>query len=142
MAPTIHVGTILMKDGAGMPKLGFETEPCFGEWSSVRALNGFALDRKLHDAGWNYFFMAAEIKVMFLGTLGAAKVQNALRRIVAKVKQQNFNSLEVTEIATRSFFGVPYVTVAAHSRHVQQSCNLDTPEARLIAQHDAEWATG
>lgn len=142
MSPTIHVGTILMKDWAGMPKLGLETEPCIGEWNSVRALNGFALDRKIHAAGWNFFFMAAEIKVMFLGTLGAAKIHNALRRIVAKVKPENFNSLEVTEIAARSFLGVPYVTVAAHSRHVQQSCNLDGPEARLMSQRDAAWARG
>ena len=31
--------------------------------------------------------------------------------------------LEVTKIVGRHFLGVPYVTVSAHSRHMQQSCN-------------------
>ena len=74
--------------------------------------------------------MAAEVKVMFLGVLGAAKIQNALQRIFAKVKPQHFNGLEVTGIVARHFLGVPYVTVSAHSRHMQQGCYLDSAEAR------------
>jgi hypothetical protein len=65
-----------------------------------------------------------------------------LKRILEKVKQQQFNGLEVTEIAARRFLGVPYVTVSAHSRHMQQSCYLDSTEARQTSQHDAEWARG
>ena len=106
------------------------------------ALNGFALDRKIHAAGWNFFFMAAEIKAMFLGFLGAAKIQSALKRILAKVESQHFNGLEVTEIVARRFLGVPYVTVSAHSRHIQQSCSLDSSETRRTSQNDAAWARG
>ena len=122
--------------------LGLESEPCSGEWSLVKVLDGFALDRKIHAAGWNFFFMAAEVKVMFFGSLGAAKIQNALKRILEKVKQQQFNGLEVTEIVARRFLGVPYVTVSAHSRHMQQSCYLGSAKAREASQHDAEWARG
>ncbi len=124
-----------------MPQLlGLETQPCSGDWSAVDALDGFAVDRKIHAAGWNFFFMATEVKVMFFGGLGAAKIQNALQRILAKVKSQHFNSLEVTAIVARRFLGVPYVTVSAHSRHMQQGCNLDGLEARRRSQNDAEWA--
>lgn len=50
-----------------MPELlGFETEPCFGEWSWVNVLDGVALDRKMRVA-----VMATEVKVMFWGSLGA-----------------------------------------------------------------------
>jgi hypothetical protein len=131
MAQNVKVGTILMKEWPGMPQLiGFETEPCFEEWSAVKALEPFALDRKIHAAGWNLFFMAAEVKTMFFGSLKAAKVQSALQRILAKVKPEHFNGLEVTAIVARHFFGVPYVTVSAHSRHMQHSCNLDSSEVR------------
>jgi hypothetical protein len=58
------------------------------------------------------------------------------------VKPQNFNSLQVTEIVARRFLGLPYVTVSAHSRHMQQSCNLDSAEARQTSQDNAEWARG
>ena len=122
--------------------LELESEPCWGEWSLLKVLDGFALDRKIHAAGWNFFFMAAEVKVMFFGSLGVAKIQKALKRILEKVKQQQFNGLEVTEIVARRFLGVPYVTVSAHSRHMQQSCYLDSTEARQTSQHDAKWARG
>jgi hypothetical protein len=143
MPPTVHVGTILMKEWPGISQLlGLESERCSGEWSLLKVLDGCALDRKIHAAGWNFFFMAAEVKVMFFGALGAAKMQNALKRILEKVKQQQFNGLEVTEIVARRFLGVPYVTVSAHSRHMQQSCYLDSTEVRQTSQHDAEWARG
>ena len=50
--------------------------------------------------------MAAEVKVMFFGALGAKKIQNALKRILEKVKRQHFNALEVTEIVAKRFLGV------------------------------------
>jgi hypothetical protein len=143
MSLTVQAGTILMKEWPGMTKLlGLESEPCSAEWSLLKILDGFALDRTIHAAGWNFFFMATEVKVMFLGSLGAIKIQNALQRILKKVKEQHFNGLEVTEIVSRRFLGVPYVTICAHSRHMQQSCYLDTVEVRQTNQRHAEWARG
>ena len=143
MPPTVQVGTILMKEWPRMTELlGLKNEPYSENWSTVTVLDGFALDRKIHAAGWNFFFMAAEVKVMFFGALGAKKIQNALRRILAKVELQDFNGLEVTGIVAKRFLGVPYVTVSAHSRHVQQSCHLDGAEVRRRSQQDADWARG
>ena len=122
--------------------LMLDSEPCSGRWTVLKVLGGFDLDRKIHAGGWNFFFMAAEVKVMFFGTLGAAKIQKAVERILQKVKLENFNGLEITEIVAKHFLGVPYVTVAAHSRHMQKSCSLDSPELRRMAQSDAELATG
>jgi hypothetical protein len=143
MPSTVQVGTILIREWPGMPQLaGFETEPRFGEWSMVKTPDAFPLDRKIHAAGWNFFFIATEVKAMFFGSPGAATIQSALKRILAKVKPQHFNGLEVTEIVTRRFLGVPYVTVSAHSRHMQQSCSLDSAEARQTSHDDANWAKG
>jgi hypothetical protein len=143
MPSTVQVGTILMKEWPGMPQLlGFETEPGLGEWTMVKTPDAFTLDRKIHAAGWNFFFMAAEVKAMFFGSLRAVKVQSALKRILAKVKQQHFNGLEVTSMVSRHFLGVPYVTVSAHSRHLQRSSNLDSAEIRQTSQDAAQWANG
>ncbi|MGO9168555.1 MAG: hypothetical protein ACLP56_16950 [Candidatus Sulfotelmatobacter sp.] len=86
--------------------------------------------------------MAAEVKVMFFGALGAKKIQNALQKIFGKVKQQHFNGIEVTGIVAKRFLGVPYAVVTAHSRHVQQSRYLDSIAARRASQHNAESARG
>jgi hypothetical protein len=143
MPSTVEVGTILMREWPGMPQLiGVETEPVFEQWSMVKVPDTSLLDRKIRAAGWNFFFMATEVKAMFFGSLNATKIQSALRRILAKVKLQHFNGLEVTEIVVRHFLGVPYVTMSAHSRHLQHSCNLDSAEARQTSQDNAEWARG
>jgi hypothetical protein len=143
MSPTIQVGTTLMEDWPPMPQfLGLESEPYSGNWSLVKVLDGCALDRKIRASGWNFFFMAAEVKAMFFGALGAKKIEQALKRILGKVKQQHFNGLEVTEIVAKRFLGVPYAIVSAHSRHVQQSCYLASDQTRRTSQHDAEWARG
>ena len=143
MLPAVQVGTILMRESPRMTQLfGLESESYSGEWGVVKAFDSFAIDRKIHAAGWNFFFMAAEVKALFFGALGAKKIQNALERILGKVKQQHFNGLEVTGIVAKRFLGVPYITISAHSRHLQQSCNLDGTEARRTSQHDEEWARG
>ena len=132
-----------MKEWPGMPQLtGFETEPGFGEWSMVKVPDAFTLDRKIHATGWNFFFLAAEVRTTFFGSVSASKVESALKRILSKVKQQHFNGLEVTAIVARHFLGVPYVTVSAHSRHLQRSPNLDSAEIRQTSQDAAEWAKG
>jgi hypothetical protein len=133
MPANVQVGTILMKEWPLMTQLlGLESEPCVGNWSLVKALDGFALDRKIHAAGWNFFFMAAEVKVTFFGALGAKKILNALQRILLRVRGQDFNCLEVTGIVAKRFLGVPYTTVSAHSRHIQQSCSLDSAQTRRV----------
>ena len=125
MPPAVRVGAILIEESPLMTQLlGLESEPYSGNWSLVKLLDGFALDRKIRASGWNFFFMAAEEKAMFFGAPGAEKIQNALKRILGKVKQQHFNSLEVTGIVARRFLGVPYTIVSAHARHAQQSCYL------------------
>lgn len=143
MPSTIQVGTVLIDDSPLIARfLGLECEACSGSWSVVKLLDGFALDRKIHAAGWNFFFMAAEIKVVFFGGLGARNIQNAMTRILRKVKQQHFNGLEVTGIVAKRFLGVPYGTVSAHSRHIQQGGRLDSADARRLSRRDDDWARG
>ena len=140
---TIQVGSILIEESPRMTQvLGLESEPYSGTWRLVKVLRGFTLDRKIRASGWNFFFMATEVKTMIFGALGTDKIQKAVKRILDKVKGQHFNSLEVTGIVEKRFLGMRYAVVSAHSRHVQQSCYLDSAEARRAYQHDAAWAIG
>jgi len=141
MPATIQVGAILIKEWPPMtPFQGMESEPYSGKWSLVKVLDGFALDRKIRVSGWHFFFIAAEAKATFIGAVGAKKVQNAMKRILRKVAQEHFNGLEVTGIVAKRFLGVPYTIVSAHSRHVQESCYLDSIETRRTSDRDGEWA--
>lgn len=74
---------------------------------------------------------------MFLGAVGAGKIQSALQRMLAKLRPLNFNCLEVTGIVARRFLGVPYTVVSAHARHLQEGCYLDSADERRASQLDA-----
>jgi hypothetical protein len=143
MTATVQVGTILLEDRPVMAQaLGLESEPYSANWGVIKTLDGLALDRKIQAAGWNFFFMAAEVKVMFFGAIGVNSIQNALRRMLEKVKPLNFNCLEVTGIVGKRFLGVPYTVVSGHSRHIQKSCQLDGADRRRTSQRDAGHAGG
>jgi len=132
MTPKVQVGTILIEERPLIAQvLGLESEPYSGNWSVIKGLDGFSLDRKIHTAGWNFFFIATEVKVMIFAAIGATNIH---RRILEKVRQQNFNCFEVTGIVAKRFLGVPYATVSGHSRHIQQSCMLDGVQERQTAQ--------
>jgi hypothetical protein len=133
MPQEVQVGTILMSEWPevlGLASAGLESEAYSGHWRVVKALESIGLDRKVRAAGWNFFFIASEVKVMFFGAIGAERIRHAIDRILDKVRQQHFNGLEVTGIVVKRFLGLPYTVVSAHSRHVQKTCYLDSPEVR------------
>ena len=50
----------------------------------VKALDGFALDRKIRTAGWNFFFMAAEIRLTPHHRIVAAAAPGSTERQVVE----------------------------------------------------------
>jgi hypothetical protein len=143
MGQEVQVGTILIKENPVMAQaIGFQTEPYSAAWELVPALDGLAMDRKIHAAGWNFFFIAAQVKVTFFGAIEAKNLQNAMTRMLGKLKPMNFNCLEVTGIVAKRFLGVPYTVVSAHSRHIQQGCCLEGIDGRGRFYRDAQQASG
>jgi hypothetical protein len=141
MTTTVQVGTILMENRPLIAEsLELQSVPYSANWGVLTALDGLAINRQISAAGWNFFFMAAEVKVMFFGAFGANRIQSALQRLLEKVKPLNFNCLEVTGIAAKRFLGVPYTVVSAHSRHIQQSCYLEGADGRRTSQRAAAHA--
>ena len=135
MTPNIQVGSVLLRARPFMAQLlGLESEAYASGWDVLHALDGFGLDRKLRSSGWNSFFLADEVHATVLGSTRPASILSALKRILKKVRGQDFNGLEVTGILTGSLLGLQYVTVSAHSRHIQRGWLLDqAPERRAAA---------
>ena len=47
-----------------------------------------------------------------------------VKRILAKLKTPDFNCLEITEVVSKRFLGLPCTSVRARSRHIQESVFL------------------
>ncbi|HXP70698.1 MAG TPA: hypothetical protein VOA88_15560 [Candidatus Dormibacteraeota bacterium] len=128
MAETIKAGTVLTKEGALLPEaLQFESESCVPGWRLVTGLDGHALDREIHEAGWTFFFLANEIRTTVFGIDGEKMVRRAIERILDDPRSGQFNALEITRVTSldsERFPLVHYVSVSAHSRHIQESVIL------------------
>ena len=117
-------GTILIRENTLLPVgLAIESEVFLPGWRAVRNLDGYGLSRKIEEANWNFFYLAGEIRVTVLGRDGSKTLRRAVKRVLAKQEKQ-FNSLEITKVVLKRFLGIPFVSVAAHTRHIQQGICL------------------
>ena|SRR2546421_12936019 len=122
MTEAIHTGSILIEDGACMPdSLRLEGSPYSSGWRSVSNLGLNELDAAIHKAGWTFFFMAGEIKITSFGFDKNSAMRRAVKRVITDVESHKCNCVEITEVSAKSFLGMPYVNVSAHSRHIQES---------------------
>jgi hypothetical protein len=118
-------GTVLIRENTYLPAdLAAKTELVFPGWRAVRDLDGYELGRALQKANWNFFYLAGEIQTIALGRKGPVSSSRAVRRILRKLQRKQFNCLEITEITEKRFLGFPFVSVAANSRHIQESVYL------------------
>jgi hypothetical protein len=117
----IRDGTVLVKDDALLPARlqNIHSEPYVRGWKLVRGLDGHAMDRRIQEAGWTFFFLAGPINAIAFGFDNASAVRRAIIRILADRGAKKFNSLEITQIESKRFLGIPYASVSAQSRHIQ-----------------------
>jgi hypothetical protein len=84
MKNQIDTGTLLLKDDALLPaSLQLESEPNSKGWRAVKNLDGYTLDRKVREAGWNFFFMADEIEAGAFGFNVEDTTREATKRVLA-----------------------------------------------------------
>jgi hypothetical protein len=122
MTDAIKTGTILIEGAASMPEsLLLEGKPYSSGWRSVSNLDLNELDTAIQKAGWTFFFMAGEIKITAFGFDKERAVRRAVKRVITNVESHKCNCVEITEVSAKSFLGMPYVNVSAHSRHIQES---------------------
>ena len=107
MSNILRVGALFMQAGTFVPRsLGVETEACSPGWKWITNLDGDSFDRKVRNAGWSFFFLAAKIQVIVLGHWTDKLVGKAVRRVLTRARPAQFNCLEVTELSARRFCGI------------------------------------
>jgi hypothetical protein len=125
MTDTINTGTILIKASTPLPEgLQLESEPYAKGWRLVKNLRSSGMDRQLFEADWTFFYMAEEIEVSVVGSDLEKTTRRAVKRAIASLKSEKLNCLEITQVAVKHFLGVPYLTVSAQPRHIQESMFL------------------
>lgn len=130
MSNLIQAGTIMVLPSESLRSLGIESEPYYESWQSLGASASLALERHIRDSGWKLFYMAEELKTAVPAWGGQNTLRRGVKRLLAKTRMQHFNCLELTHIARKHFLGIPYVSIAAHSRHIQQGSQIESRTQR------------
>jgi hypothetical protein len=156
MPDTNRARTILIREDTPLPmNLSIESEAFLPGWRVVKNLDRSTLARNIEGANWNFFYLAGAMRATVLGRDRSGTLRRAVKRVLAKQEGQKFNSLEITKVVSKRFLGIPFTSVTAHSRHIQQGIVLipakdfvlsmpaAVPERRLESgeQQHAEVAT-
>ncbi|MGI9102574.1 MAG: hypothetical protein ACR2IF_09045 [Terriglobales bacterium] len=137
----IVAGTVLMRAGMLLPRgVSVTSDPYSRNWEVITNPDTFGMDRSLREAGWSLFFAAAALRAVTFGRREGKNARQAVDRILSRVQAQNFNCVEITELSTKHFLGIPYMSVCAHARQIQQGYTLQGDSGRREAQRLADWA--
>jgi hypothetical protein len=121
MADPIKTGTILIAEGALLPEsMPLQSEPYAYGWRLVKNIDSDGLDQIIREAGWNFFYIAGVIETKAFGSDEKKTTRKAIKQVIANLKSKNFNCLEITRVVAKRSLGLPYVSVSAHSRHIQE----------------------
>jgi len=125
MSDTNSAGTILIREDTRLPaNLSIESETFLPGWRVVKNLDRSTLARNIEGANWSFFYLAGEIRATVLGRDRSGTLRRAVKCVLAKQEGQKFNSLEITKVVSKRFLGIPFMSVTAHSRHIQQGIGL------------------
>jgi hypothetical protein len=125
MPDTNRARTILIREDTPLPaNLSIESEAFLPGWRVVKNLDRSTLARNIEGANWNFFYLAGAMRATVLGRDRPGTLRRAVKRVLAKQEGQKFNSLEITKVVSKRFLGIPFTSVTAHSRHIQQGIVL------------------
>src|SRR6266566_4114420 len=125
MSSTNRTRTVFIREDTRLPTtLSIESEAFLPGWRVVKNLDRQALTREVEGANWNFFYLAGEMRATVFGREGLGALRRAVKCVLAKQEGQKFNSLEIAKIVSKRFLGIPFMSVTAHSRHIQRGIGL------------------
>lgn len=131
MENEIRTGTILIEDDALLPEtLRSQTRPYSRVWRLVHGMDRDSLGRQIEQAGWTFFYTEGAITATAIGLDSEKTLHRTIGRVIAKLKWDKFNCLEVTRVVEKRMFGFSKVTVVACWRLLGPSL-ASTPELSL-----------
>jgi hypothetical protein len=120
MTNSITAGSILVEENVRLPNnLLLQSASDANGWAPIKGTRS-TFEKAVQEAGWTFFFMAGEIQATALGSEQPKAIGAAMKRLIADVRAQHCNCIEISQVTQKSFLGVPYLRVTAHARHLQK----------------------
>jgi hypothetical protein len=130
--------TILIREGTTLPpNLSIVSETFLPGWRIVKSPSRSKLARGIEGSNWTFFYRAGETRATVLGRGHLGTLRRAVKNVLAKQEEQNFNSLEITKVVSKRFLGIPFLRIVSHSRHIQESLTLHPAKAFVLGMSGA-----
>jgi hypothetical protein len=117
----IGPGSVLIKSDAQLPQSVSFGSKQYGAWKLLTGVDGFAVERRLSEVGWHFFFVVPETKAAAVSSTRHGAVRKALEKVMVAVEAQNFNGLEIVGITLKHFLRLHCVRIVAHPRYIKHS---------------------
>lgn len=141
MAANLQVGSKLVEVGTPLPQVLEENSTKFlHHWRVMMSTSRETFFNQVAASGWHLLFVADRLNTVSVGVNRDDALQRGVRRLAARVRSESYNCLEVTDIKTRHFLGIPYLYIAADMLHIQQGFVLDSLSTRKKSRVANEWA--
>jgi hypothetical protein len=98
-----------------------ESEPYAPDWRLVKRLDIDGMSQTIGKVGWAFLYMAGVSRTSVFGFDEEKTTRKAIKRVIEHMRSKKFNCLEITQVVAERFLWLPFVTVSARSRHIQES---------------------
>jgi hypothetical protein len=131
---------MMVREGLLFPdSVRVESASYSNTWRTLTGMDSFAFERELCAARFHLFFIAGQLRVIELGR-GPSAVRRGMKRMLARGRKSNLNCMEITQVRSSHFLGLPYVAIRAYSFHIQKNALLQSNTVRKSEQNDSDWA--
>ena len=122
---------MMVYQSAILQSLTVESEPYFQELE----LDGDCRELRLSIAefetrGGTCSSWPAKFKTVVPAWGGRDTLRRGVKRLLARTRLQHFNCLEVTDIRRKYFLGIPYLSISANPRHIQEGSQMQSSAQR------------
>ena len=119
--PAFSRGAVLIAPDTDLPpEWRLEYDAAVNGWSRLASTFDIRrFEREQVAGGWTFFFMAGAISATAIGWNRPKMFDLALARLLSATKLEKCNCVELDNVGLRSFFGIPYVRISGHPRHIQ-----------------------
>ena len=122
--PAGETGLILIRDSALLPlNLSLNCTQFTRGWRVIQDLDSYAFGLKMKEKNWSFVRLGPQRKVRVLGLATQGMLRRGVDRILDDLKGRRFNSLEISIIVFRRFWGITYLGISANLRHVQDNAS-------------------
>jgi hypothetical protein len=113
---------LLVKDGTALPPdLKKESTGFLPGWRIVKNFDNHSLRQRMRETNWSLLQLRGGKEKRVMGRGRQQILRRGVMQILGELKGKRFNSLEITVVGSKSFFGMLFLNIAVIPRHFQHS---------------------